>query len=187
MTPFDVLLDLAARVLLLSLPLTVAVLALRRLLLSRSSNVWLYAAMVGYTVFSAVGVLPWAATGKATPIALFLFALSTPLVWTLVILVTGTGRSSPYGTRRTSEPESGNQPVVLRLDKLVLKDPITPEPAATPIFRHHKSSNQSKAKASSSVMGVARSMRGRASSEARRVRKLLPPPAPERSDLPFLR
>ena len=182
MTPQELLFDLLSRAFVLSLPISVGALAFRRLLLSRTANVWVYALAVGYASFATLGLVPWAVGLQPVSTAFIVFAAVCPLLWIAIIAVCGAGRGTPYDLDTSAEVEPIPQPI---LPPLILKNPVIPEPVA--VFRHHATAVRLSNTPPRSVLNVARSMRGRTSSEDRRVRKLLPPPRPEATNLPFLR
>ena len=181
MTPLDLLLDLLVRAIALSLPIGVGSLAVRRVFLSRTSNIWLYALTVGYAAFTTMGLLPWAPGIEPVSATFIVLAAVCPIMWLAIVMVCGAGRTAPYDIEILEEQEE----IIAAPEPLVLRNPIMPEPVA--VFRHHRRVREPVRNLSSDVVDVARSMRGRASSEARRVRKLLPPPAPDDVDLPFLK
>ena len=186
MTPIEILIPLALRAAILSVPVAVLLLAMRRLLLSETSNAWVYALTVCYAVFSLAGLLPWA-LGLAELSWQFLgLGMTSAPLWLCVVTVSGLGRSTSYRLSRDTG-DASDQPGP---PPLLLTTPREPEEryGPEPVFRHHRSrSERLDTSTERSVLAIARAMRGRASSEARRVRKLLPPPAPDASDLPFLR
>lgn len=182
MTPQELLFDLFSRAVVLSLPLAVALLAFRRLLISQSSNVWVYALAVGYASFSVLGLMPWALGLQPVSAVFIVLAMICPLLWMAIVVVCGIGRSSGYDLDSLDLEDDTAIPAP---PPLILRDPIVPEPVA--VFRHHRRPAPLAPALSSDVVSVARSMRGRASSETRRGPKLLPPPKPSHPDLPFVR
>ena len=181
MAPQDVLMDLIVRALLLAMPIGVGVLAFRRLIMSQTANVWLYALTVGYAAFATVGLVPWAFGLEPVSAVFVLLAVICPLVWMAIVVVCGLGRQAPYDLDFEDLEESAPTPTA----PLLLTNPVIPEPV--PVFRHYRQRAEIAKVTAHDVLGVARAMRGRKTSEPRRVRKLLAPPAPEARDLPFLR
>lgn len=181
MAPLDVLMDLIVRAVLLAMPIGVGVLAFRRLMMSQTSNVWLYALTVGYAAFATMGLLPWAMGLQPVSAVFVLLAVVCPPVWMAIVVVCGLGRRAPYEQEYDDVEEAALTPTA----PLLLTNPVIAEPV--PVFRHHRRSVEMAKATAQDVLGVARAMRGRQTSEPRRVRKLLPPPAPEAADLPFLR
>lgn len=181
MAPLDLLMVLLTRALLLSMPIGVGVLAFRRLMMSQTSNVWLYALTVGYAAFTTAGLAPWAMGLQPASTVFVLLAMACPMVWMAIVVVCGMGRDAPYDKSYPEPDEVAPPPTA----PLLLTNPVVPEPV--PVFRHHRRRAEVAKLKAPDVLGVARAMRGRSSSEPRRTRKLLPPPAPEACDLPFLR
>ena len=181
MTPLELLFDLIVRAAVLSMPIAVGVLAFRRLLLSRTANAWVYALAVGYAAFSTMGLMPWAVGLEPVSASFIVLAMVCPPLWIAIVLVCGMGRQAPYKIEDDAFHDHSPAP----LDPLLLTNPVVPEPV--PVFRHHRRKIVAKSFSAAEVVNVAKSMRGRASSDERRVRKLLPPPRPELTDLPFLR
>ena len=182
MAPQDLLFDLLSRAIVLSFPIAVGVLAFRRLLLSQTLNVWVYALAVGYAGFSTVGLMPWAIGLQPVSTTFIILAVLCPPLWLAIVVICGIGRTAPYDLDFLEETQTAETEI---MEPLLLKNPIIAEPV--PVFRHHRRRPELTKTLTSDVVNVARSMRGRTSSEARRVRKLLPPPAPENQELPFLR
>ena len=188
MLPIDLFALIVLRALLLALPVAVGLLAVRRLLMSESLNAWVYALAVGYAAFSMAGLLPWALGLAGVPSFFVATALLAPVLWLATVVICGLGRQNRYDLPPADDDLSAfadTPPSPLRTAPLLLTDPIQPEPV--PVFRHRPIPRFDPLPPPPSVMDVARAMRGRATSEARRVRKLLPPPAPGPADLPFLR
>lgn len=174
--------DLLVRTALLLAPLGVAALAVRRLLLSRSDNVWLYAVAAIYGTVGAIGLLPWS-FGGVHPSALFLvMAVLAPPVWLAVVVIADLGRPQVY------EPRSG-----AGHEPLLLTDPL-PATGATPVFRHRPSPYAGapdprpspSARAGARTLAAARAMRGNASSDARRRPAGEATSMPGEPHLPFL-
>lgn len=181
MAPQELLMDLIVRAIFLSMPVAVGVLAFRRMLMSQTVNVWLYALTVGYTAFVAMGLMPWAMGLHPVSAVFVILAVICPAIWLGIVVACGLGRQAPYDVIE----EAVDVPEPAPAAPLLLTNPVLPEPV--PIFRHHRRKVEIAKITATDVVDVARAMRGRASSEARRVRKLLPPPSPEARDLPFLR
>lgn len=187
MAPPELFVTLILRAAIVAVPVAIGLLALRRLFLSETLNAWVYALMVGYSAFSVTGLLPWALGFTGISPVFVLAALAAAPIWIAIVVVCGLGRRDHYDLDDLIEVDETESP-----NPLVLTNPILP-PAAdiadpVPVFRHHRRIESApKSNADAGVLSVARAMRGRASSEARRVRKLLPPPSPEAPDLPFLR
>ncbi|MXQ07723.1 hypothetical protein GQ651_07680 [Alphaproteobacteria bacterium GH1-50] len=190
MLPIDLFALIFLRACLLALPISVGLLAFRRLLLSETLNAWLYALIVGFAAFSVAGLVPWAVGLADLPILFAVSAAVSPLIWLVTVVVCGIGRRDHYDLPDAETMAVTDNPAALkpRVAPLLLTDPVAPEAKAdpVPVFRH-RPAPVAVATTPGSVMEVARAMRGRATSEARRVRKLLPPPAPGPADLPFLR
>ena len=154
-------------------PLAVAVLAFRRLALSRSGNAWIYAITGLLAFFVGAALLPFVILGRSVDPFFIALALLLPFLWVGVVLVCGPGQAEVYDIED------------LPLDDapLLLTDPL---PDVRPVFRHHRPIQKiagTAPRSSSGVMAAAKRMRGNPTSEARRP-KALPPPLP---DLPFLR
>lgn len=171
-------------------PLTVGLLAFRRLALSKSANVFIYAVMCLFAAVTAAGVLPW--TLGLTPInwLLALMALACPMMWVGVILFCDLSRTYRYGpdpilklaglfNRQTKDRYST---LALEADKRVM----TP----SPIFRHKTSDQQSypkvnrRSNSTKTLLALARDIRGNSSSDRRRPKLIA---APRTNELPFVR
>ena len=188
MLPIDLFALIVLRACILALPVAVGLLAIRRLLLSETLNAWVYALVVGFAAFSVAGLLPWALGFGEIPAFFVGTALLAPILWLSTVVICGLGRQNRYDLPPADDALSAladTPPSRPRPAPLLLTDPIQPEPV--PVFRHRPIPRFDPLPPQQSVMDVARAMRGRATSEARRVRKLLPPPAPGPADLPFLR
>ncbi len=187
MAPPELFVTLILRAAIVAVPVAIGLLALRRLFLSETVNAWAYALMVGYAAFSVAGLLPWALGVTGISPVFLLAALAAAPIWIAIVVVCGIGRRDHYDLDLPVEDEARAP-----LSPLVLTNPVlpsaTPPADPIPVFRHHRKALQEPlTRSDAGVLSVARAMRGRASSEARRVRKLLPPPSPEASDLPFVR
>jgi len=185
------LFSLLFRSLVVLLPLTTAWLALRRLVLSRSSNAWIYATTSLFAAATVAGILPWSLGIAQTSWIFFIFAAFCPAIWIGVIMLCDGPRISNYESDDllAEMPDAATtfksrQPIA----PLVLENPDWPdEPVA--VFRHRASAapaptvGQPQDPPRRSLVAIAREMRGNVNSEARRP-KLLPPP--ELDELPFL-
>ena len=197
----QLLLALVAKTIFLAMPAGTAWLAFRRLALSETSNAWIYAATGLFAAFAAAGLAPWALGLQAVSWPFFLFAGLCPPLWVAVVVICGIGRSQSYdipaADETDPEPAAAPFPLAEPLPTLVLRDPAFPE-APQPVFRHRPLSAPPleptaapvappvrPAPPARSVIAVARDMRGHASAERRRTRRLLPPPE-RMSDLPNL-
>ena len=196
------LLQILFRSLILLLPITVAMLAFRRLALSQSSNAWLYAATAMVACVTAAGLAPWAIIGTNAVWIFFVLAVFCPALWLGVVIICDQDRLQGYDA---SSEEAGPP---RKLSPLVLEGPVWPD-APTPVFRHRGAEQEeprtsnvfssvrgaARDKASEqaqTVLEIARAMRGNVSSQHRREPRRLPPPTPrERGErlenLPFLR
>ena len=187
------LIQLIFRALVVVLPLTIGWLAFRRLMLSRSSNAWIYALTCMFAAVTAAALMPWTLGIGTANWIFFLFSAAAPVVWFGVIVICDPLRQSNYD--REGVIEIAEERVASRAERpLVLEHPNWPE-APVPVFRHAANpANLPVApkpvkeveKGPKSLLSVARGMRGNATSEARRPRML---PAPElgEGDLPFLK
>ena len=183
--------------------LSVTYLSLRRFLMSKSSNAWLYSAVFLLSFITTLGLSPWLlGFGESHPIFL-LFATMLPAIWYGVVILCNSTRLISY--------DSELAPVFHRIvtlantrsrseAPLVLEEPQWPD-APWPVFRHvpvqtppiteSKASklNQHGSRVSDAtqvLLNVTRSMRSHSSSERRRT-KLLPPPSRTRREaMPFL-
>ncbi len=202
------LLQLVAKTFFLGLPVGVAWLAFRRLMLSETVNAWYYATVGLFAAFTAAGLAPWALGFQAVSWMFLVFAFVCPPLWLATVIICGIGRSSVYDatidgdpapTRdgplypevrfgaTTSEPDAAPEP-------LMLEKPIWPETQKA-VFRTHRSilrdardTVSARIAATSDdrgVLEVARGMRGHKDTARRRLRPLLPPPH-AMSDLPNL-
>lgn len=183
------LFHLGLRSLVVLFPLTVGVLAFRRLALSKSANAWVYAAICLFAAVTAAGVMPW--TLGLTPIKwpLVILSMLCPGVWILTICYFDVSRMRRYGPDPlVSVARAVADTVIAKptLPPLVLQASDTP----TPTFRHHKTpaaqieETSQRSPKTQSVLKAMRDIRGNRSSDQRRPR-LLPPP--ERAELPFLK
>lgn len=172
---------LAARVFVLVPPLAVAYLAIRRLMLSRSKNAWLYAITAVIALVVIAGLAPWVFAADTTEPRLIAAALALPPLWLAIVLYAGPGKGRPYDPDQVAREPEHRQP-------LLLSDPITSS-VTPPVFRHRKARHilpeYAPPDMSGSVLAAARGMRGHATSDRRRP-KALPPPPPS-LDVPFLK
>ncbi|MEM9426626.1 MAG: hypothetical protein AAGA06_07975 [Pseudomonadota bacterium] len=183
------LFHLGLRSLVVLFPLTVGVLAFRRLALSKSANAWVYAAICLFAAVTAAGILPW--TLGLTPIKwpLVTLALLSPGVWIVTICYFDVSRMRRY------EPDPLIAVARVVADTIIAKPTLPPlvlqaSDTPTPTFRHHKrpalqpEATPQRSLKTQSVLKAMRDIRGNRSSDQRRP-KLLPPP--ERAELPFLK
>ena len=184
------------------LPLTTGWLAMRRLVLSRSANAWIYATTCLFAVATAAGLVPWTLGVASAGWMFFLFAAFCPALWIGVIMLCDGDRLSTYEADEQKEAIlSAAIPFITRKSTkpLLLENPDWPD-EPSPMFRHQGDGDtpapapetppkekltQTVAQPTQSrtLITVAREMRGNVNSEARRP-KLLPPP--ELGDLSFL-
>jgi len=200
----SLLLQLVFRAIVVVLPLTVAWLAFRRLMLSQTSNAWLYAIVCIFSAVTSAGLIPWTLGLGSGNWLIFLFSAISPALWMTVILICDPNRHlSHYDFRSETDPDvtfvaapkvpaSSNvsaEPQSTR--PLILEKPDWPE-APVPIFRHVTRTVNTGVTArdkiddtAETLLSVARDMRGNSNSDARRPRML---PKPESFDerLPFL-
>lgn len=162
------------KALLLCLPLAVAYLAFRRLILSTSINGWLYGLAGLLMGFTVGGLTPWAFLQATPQPVLVAFAALSPAIWLLVVSVCGPGKNRPYD----EDLEEAEPP-------LLLTDPIFPN-APVVTFRHaapQPSADGLAPRPATSVLDAARRMRGRPA-----TRRFDPIPAAETTvTLAFLR
>ena len=184
--------------------LSVTYLALRRFLLSKSSNAWLYAAMFMLAFLTTLGLSPWlTGFGRTHPIFL-LFATMLPAIWYGVVMLCNSTRYVSYD----SELEN----VVRRIATLanakrsdgiplLLEEPQWPEapmavfqhtpvepPRIPEIFANNPNPPSSRiSETTQSLLGIARSMRGNPSSDRRRMKLLPPPERTTAESMPFLK
>lgn len=187
---------------LLLLPVAVAALACRRLVLSRSENAWIYAAMTLLAGVAAIGLVPWTiGMGAAKPMILGM-ALVSPVFWLGVVLLCDVpGGHNSYDELADDDAHPIFQTHHSKLEPLVLESPNWPDMPKAQFVRQsiadvRPANNNSKKEAvaentSTQVQGllsVVRNMRSNPNSEARRP-KLLPPPRNRASlsEMPFIR
>lgn len=184
--------------------LSVTYLSLRRFLISKSSNAWLYSAVFLLSFVTTLGLSPWLlGFGETHPIFL-LFVTMLPAIWYGVVMLCNSTRAISY--------DSELAPVFHRIvtlanmrnhseAPLVLEEPQWPD-APWPVFRHvpaetpvimqsiaskPKPNGSRVSDATLALLSVARSMRSHASSERRRTKLLPPPSRTARESMPFLR
>ena len=191
MSAVELLFAVLIRAFILALPIGVAILAFRRLEISTTSNMWVYALICGFSAFTAAGLLPWALAFQPPQTAFLLSAVLSPPLWMAVVVVLGVGRRDRYEPAPGAPLEAEEPPMPRIKPTLVLTDPVAP-PAPVPLFRHHRPAKPKPADTPlafaehKSLLSVARDMRGLKTSEERRSRRLLPPPG-ALGDLPFVR
>lgn len=197
---FGLFLLLVIKTFVISLPLSVVWLAFRRLMLSKSANAWLYAATGIFALLTTIGLAPWA-LGAGAPHPVFLvFAAMVPAVWYSVALLCNSTRSVGYDSEleRTLHRLWSMSRPARQEPPLVLHGPQWPD-APQPVFRHtpvpkrdtdteRRPTRIARATgATRSLIQIARTMRGNASSDPRRVKLLPPPSRAEMKDMPFLK
>lgn len=176
------------------LPLAIAWLALRRLLSSRSSNVWIYAATCLLTAVVFVAMLPWAFMFAPVNWLVFLLAFFSPAIWLGVVMI-----CDPLEEKSKYDPvdiddDDDVEPITFRRNPvpgkpLILEKPHWPD-TPMPMFRHNRSAFRTSTprvdeQSRPSLLSIAKNMRGNVSSDKRRP-KLLPSPKHFDSDLSFL-
>ena len=200
------LLILVAKTFFLGLPVGVAWLAFRRLVLSETLNAWIYAGVGLFAAFTAAGLTPWAFGFQPTAWMFLVFGFLCPPLWLATVVLCGMGRISGYDVPKmdvddTSLPVQASAEVQssprVPPAPLLLEQPIWPKPEKA-VFRTHRTLLREARKMASermkaepidrSVLDVARSMRGNSNTTKRRMRPLLPPPhaISEFPNLPFL-
>lgn len=200
------IIQLVAKTFFLGLPVGVAWLAFRRLVMSETTNAWIYAGVGLFAAFSAAGLAPWALGFQAVSWLFLVFAIVCPPLWLATVIICGIGRSVAYEAPE-HDAGAGNMrgpiypdfpfdaaPKTADAVPLVLEKPIFPEPPKA-VFRTHRSilreaRHTVSARLSSkpddrSLLEVARKMRGHKDTTRRRMPPLLPPPH-AMSDLPNL-
>ena len=174
------------------LPLTTGWLAFRRLVLSRSSNAWIYAMTCLFAAITAAGLLPWALGLGSAAWIFFVFSAFCPAIWIGVVMMCDMSRSRPSSYEPDAEDSVVTFTSTQKSAPLVLENPDWPG-APIPVFRHNGPANLPEAPGSDGapktseptkhLLAIAREMRKNTSSDARRP-KLLPPP--DQVQLPFL-
>jgi len=194
------LLNLVAKTFFLGLPLGVAWLAFRRLVLSDTVNAWIYAGAGLFAAFTAAGLAPWALGFQPIGWIFLIFAFLCPPLWLATVVLCGFGRVSGYDAVASDIEVLPLPPApapIVRPALLVLEQPIWPT-LEKPVFRTHRTILRDARKMASerikadhldrSVLEVARGMRGNPNTSKRRMPPLLPPPhaMSELPNLPFL-
>lgn len=170
-------------------PLTVGWLAFRRLALSKSSNAWIYAAICLLSAIAMAGVLPWGLGMTGLNLSLLALALACPALWIATLFIVDMKRVSRYGPDPLfSTARAVAERAAPKLAPLVLGEADRAR-APAPMFRHrpkctdpeHKTPARSTA--TTTLLQLARDIRGNATSERRRPKLLAPP---QDGELPFL-
>lgn len=166
-------------------PLTVVLLAFRRLALSKTDNSWIYAGMCFFAAVTSAGILPWALGIADLNWVLLGLALLSPVAWIAVVLICDITRSSGYvpdalvesALKFAAESSRKIAPLVLR-DQEMIEEPRAP----LPVFVHKSKSKAippapkpAQSQKTQYILSLARDIRGNVSSENRRT-KLLPAP-----------
>lgn len=205
------LLYLVFRTLLLALTLTIFFLAVRRLLMSKSANAWLYAATALFALLTFLGLLPWVlGIGRSHPV-FFVLAAAAPAIWYGVVTMCNATRHARYDSEleRTVQRFAGLASLIAAKSPLILDKTLRAD-VPQPVFRHAPqrpaeppatkrpllltnalpaqgtAARQRVSDATRTLLGIARGMRRNSSSEGRRP-KLLPPPRKEDRNIPLLR
>ena len=194
------LLQLVAKTFFLALPLGVALLGFRRLMLSETLNAWIYAAIGLFAAFTVAGLAPWAFGFQPVNWMFLIFAFLSPPLWMACVIICGIGRPAAYDVPEVA-PQTVSAvetaPDRAPLAPLVLQDPKWPETSKA-VFRTHRtllreartgvSAKLAQSADNSKVLDVARAMRGNLDTQKRRKRVLLPPPhaMSDLANLPFL-
>jgi len=199
MDAVTLLVQLIVKTLFLAIPFGVAWLAFRRLALSETTNAWIYAGTGLFAAFTSAGLAPWAFGLGTVGWLYFIFAALCPILWLCVVVICGLGHPPAYDAPQDDTAEDWIAPFRVPTPMsptLILERPEWPE-SPSPTFRHHEAiadpANENvplaKAEPGKSMINVARNMRGNATSSARRLRPLLPPPdaMSELRNLPFLK
>lgn len=195
MSAAAVLIQMIAKTFFFALPACVGWLAFRRLVMSETSNAWIYASVGMFAAFSAAGLAPWVFGFQSLNWIFLVAAFLCPPIWLATIIICGMGRASAYDVDAEAEIENVRPP---KPPVLVLEEPIFPKLESEPspvVFKSHRQVLKTARKAVSkkvmaldvdrNVLEVARAMRGNESTNKRRERPLLPPPH-AMSDLPNL-
>lgn len=205
MDVLGLLLQLIFRAIVVVLPLTVAWLAFRRLMLSQTANAWVYATVCLFAAVTSAGLIPWTLGLGSGNWLIFLFSAISPAVWMTVIMIYDPDRHrTHYEFSSDTDPDvtfisapkkaAANSDLGARPQStrpLILEEPDWPE-APVPIFRHvAKTANTGVAArhkiedTAETLLSIARDMRGNSNSDSRRPR-LLPKPESFNDGLPFL-
>ncbi|MEL7151084.1 MAG: hypothetical protein AAGK71_10135 [Pseudomonadota bacterium] len=183
-------LHIVVRSLVILFPLTVGMLAFRRLALSKSDNAWTYAGICLLCAVATAGVLPWGLGITALNIPLLLLALACPVLWIATLFVFDMSRVTRYGAdplAATARSLAGRAAPKLAPLLLGEADQVT---SKAPVFRHRPKPQTTpdpvpvRSVATTTLLSLARDIRNNATSERRRP-KLLPPP--EDGKLAFVR
>ncbi|MCV6594501.1 MAG: hypothetical protein OIF48_16225 [Silicimonas sp.] len=205
MDVLSLLIQLIFRSLFVLLPLTVAWLALRRVLRSRSTNAWGYGVVCLLTASTAAALVPWTlGVGSAGWVAFAISAVS-PALWIAVLMVCDpVDQPAHYDVTVAEAPEPPPEApkfdltAAIRVAETLDVERVPDEPEEdppVPVFRHRPPKPRQTVYAppeepGQSLMQVAKQMRGNRNSDRHRPRRLAAPdrPAPERygKDLPFL-
>jgi hypothetical protein len=187
MDVFNPFLQVLLRSAVVLFPMTVGLLAFRRLALSKSSNAWIYAMMCLFAAVTAAGVLPWTLGLTSLNWLLTLMAFACPAMWIGVILACDLSRTHRYGPDpvlrlvRLFQPKTEDRFSKLSLDatRKVTRQPV--------VFKHEtkrrKIAARPRSQSTTTLLSLARDIRGNTSSDRRRPKLL---PAPDTDDLPFL-
>ena len=178
------------------LPLTVGMLAFRRLLFSQTTNAWIYAATCLFASITAIALLPWAIGIATTSSVFFLFSAISPIIWLTVVMACDQERIAPHYDANNAEGDEAKKELVMtfRPRPLILERPEWPD-APIPVFRHlsvpvatipasanHYDDDEETPK---SLTSIVLGMRRNKNSDGRRP-KLLPAPVDVDTGLPFL-
>lgn len=204
MDALTLVIQLLLRSAVLLLPVAVAMLAFRRLALSESANAWLYAGTAMIACITAAGLAPWAIGGAPGYWIFFLLAPLCPALWLGVVIICDLDRSHEYDSDPSS-PRHDTMP-----SPLILENPEWPQ-SPVPVFRHRGGETRKHSEKTpvfvasqrntqsniqpqrvSTVLDIARSMRGNVSSQHRREPRQLPAPGAQSpaqiaENLPFLK
>lgn len=172
-------------------PMTVGLLAFRRLALSRSANAWIYAVMCLFAAVTTAGVLPWTLGLTSLSWPLIFMALTCPMMWVAVIMLCDISRTHRYGPDPMLKifsllPLQNDEKDRYSSLSDEAKRKIEPQ---SPVFKHRDvcrsqiTTPSQRSKTTNTLLSLARDIRGNSNSDRRRP-KLLPPP--ETKDLPFL-
>lgn len=202
MDVLGIVLMLLFRSLIVLLPLTIVWLSFRRLAKSKGGNTWIYALTCLFSLVTTIGLVPWALGLAQTASLFFVLAAFCPAIWIGVITVCDLARREMYGVyseRAEDEPIFKSRQTSRKPTPLVLENPKVPE-APIPVFRHRgekagdvvysrdplppvpQEPKQQPLKGPRNMLSVAREMRGRDTSDARRPRML---PSPDIKRIPL--
>lgn len=194
MEVFGIILMLLFRSFIVLLPLAIVWLSFRRLAKSQGGNTWIYALTCLFALVTTAGLLPWALGLAQTAWVFFVLAAFCPAIWMGVVTVCDLSRRERYDNydeASQEQPVFRSQQRSRQAPPLVLENPNFPE-APTPVFRHQAEHEgevsytpeplppatieQSATDGPRTTLSIAREMRGRDTSDARRPR-LLPAPS----------